>query len=1313
MDLERAKQLLLLAIDNKECSVIVKNTTYEERLYMFSYLIESLLEDDELNTKLTLDNIHDVKEFYGTLFTEEEAITAIVNKKVNIDSLIICMFCVKNEEKIQYLIEFVMKNYEIAEFTEVITYYSVDPQLIIDYLDEKGKDVDSYHLSCLIEHIDNDEIKIKTIEKYKDRINDYQYLNLGLSFNSIEYVLKFCNLFSDKFSNYFNTYGVDFPYKVINEKAKNIDDVIKLLRFFSNLLDSMNFAMVIETIEDDTIKIKLIDAFEIRDISQLFRIINSISDNRLRLEQFYKFQSDFEKNDLLGQFIEDLTDDEIKTQLLVQFVNVINLDAVEKILCSFKDDTLKINNMEKLMELKNSTSFVSPTIVSINDENTRIEIYKKYKEHFDIAYFIDLLSTIDSDEIKYQLIINYLNNINSFKIEKFTNVFDSDEYRFLLLEQFDSLIDGETIYYVSLQFADNRNISRLIKKYINLLDKDVLKNIIEDASEEYKYELLDFLGEPKLKTYYSCGLCYSLPNLSMFENELKPIIDDILKIYDGKEASVSDLKALIGLQAREIYEREKKASPLRFLPDGFIHEIIALSKGKDFKELLLDQQFIQKYNKIKSILVENFDDKTVLSSIINYSGVEKKSDREFLKSLLKALNIKEIQMGNKSYSDLLDAFIDALQKEFEIENINISDLYSQVDANDKNSVYLNRMNTIKRVYNNCINRLIERSLLPKNKEIGGLLSQICITCTNIEKRLFEQKQKEDLEKRIKKHLLVTDKGKELINKRRVEAIIKKNARLKRIFEDPNIKFNIKMDEVFKEFFPTYFGKKNINVLYSLMIDDQRFKVELTSDITPKEIDELPFEIANFKVNMKAQKHKLVVAILKSISRDDIDFGTLTLNPEIIKRLNVIKENLKGMKLDSNQLIPLLLYGSLDLVSNTNIENLILYYSSSKKYHIPRDKNGKPKALNIDNLRDYLLSSKKMSMRNTKEYIILGEDVIDVVDQTTIKDCIRHYTDAIVKRFYRTIPSVSGKFETDGNEYIYSSYDVCDPEQLIAGARMTSAVCTSCFQIGHAQSDTIKYITSSPNGIIVAIKDSTGKFLGRVYGYRIGNAVHFTRIYYNIPFDFETAMERIANDIISKSKEIDYVTCIPYTSARKEYMGNNKVYVNTPDEINRTQEGYYLYTDHGSYESICIVASRKPVAHATDVKFNREESKEKFYKPRRKAKTITIEKDADLNAIDDIVDVKKIIYSCNVDHNIIMHLSSARKIVYGEDWVIIDIEGRDPIIIKVDYGDIIEYGAIEYNNLLFNEINEALKLLMTKREEHDIVDSNDEPSLGGI
>ena len=54
-----------------------------------------------------------------------------------------------------------------------------------------------------------------------------------------------------------------------------------------------------------------------------------------------------------------------------------------------------------------------------------------------------------------------------------------------------------------------------------------------------------------------------------------------------------------------------------------------------------------------------------------------------------------------------------------------------------------------------------------------------------------------------------------------------------------------------------------------------------------------------------------------------------------------------------------------------------------------------------------------------------------------------------------------------------------------------------------------------------------------------------------------------------------------------------------------------------------------------------------------------------------------------------------------------------VIIKVDYGDIIEYGAIEYNNLLFNEINEALKLLMTKREEHDIVDSNDEPSLGGI
>ena len=445
-----------------------------------------------------------------------------------------------------------------------------------------------------------------------------------------------------------------------------------------------------------------------------------------------------------------------------------------------------------------------------------------------------------------------------------------------------------------------------------------------------------------------------------------------------------------------------------------------------------------------------------------------------------------------------------------------------------------------------------------------------------------------------------------------------------------------------------------------------------------------------------QKRKLIVSLLGLIYGTDFELGIYELNPSVVSMLDMIEEGVDRLISERTPITGLSIFEDVDIISPTSIPKLLLYYDHIKKSKSKRDLEVSKKALGVDTVGSYIDRVEKIALQGTKYYCVLKEPVVSTIKHEDIDKYYKHYLDTTSRRFYRTIPDVDGRFVSEGKVFRYRTYDVDDPEQLIAGARMTPDVKTSCFQLGHYQKDTFKYITSSPNGVIVAVEDEEGNFLGRVYGYRVGNTVHFTRIYFNVPFSFKEIMERIARDIIDGSSEIDYVTCIPNLSNETQYINKN-IINHPPEDIDYPQEEGVkpLDTDHGG-RFLSIVASRYPISNVDEVKFERKEISEKFYKKRKKPRLIDLSKLEEDE--EELEKAKNVAIRSGCDASIIATLSEADRIVLGEDWLIIESNGRK-VVLRIDYGE--KEVAKKYKQHVQVEIDETLKSLeQEKNQEED-------------
>ena len=185
------------------------------------------------------------------------------------------------------------------------------------------------------------------------------------------------------------------------------------------------------------------------------------------------------------------------------------------------------------------------------------------------------------------------------------------------------------------------------------------------------------------------------------------------------------------------------------------------------------------------------------------------------------------------------------------------------------------------------------------------------------------------------------------------------------------------------------------------------------------------------------------------------------------------------------------------------------------------------------------------------------------------------------------------------------------------------------------------------------------------------------MYYNEEFDFGELLAKVGEDIIKESEEIEFVTCIPYTDLKDHIAIPGSIETSElPNDIELTNEGERITTDHAAYGRISIIASRKGVTSIRKVKMHRDDINEKFYKFRKTPRIMNVG-----NEIDELEARKQIL--CSSSPKSIIYLQSAEDVIIGEDWVVLIISDKEPIIIKRNFEE------EEYSELVDSEISQAL------------------------
>ena len=1180
----------------------------------------------------------------------------------------------------------------------------------------------------LVQYISDDE-KIKFIDEVSDLdLSPYMFVSLLFDLESTDLMIsKSLELVKKGKINYLDfkqvVYGIgdksiiDFAIKQVSAKNIDTDSLIGLISVISS--DKLKADFTLEMIKQQ----RLSDS-DLETIVLFFKDKNIIIDFLLRIKDLEirvncldnlianRLLQEFELNNVVALIFEN--DDQI-INFIFQIFGKYNHGTYSscKVGTFIKDDNKKINTVLRILESGCKIDInLNLIIESIENDNLKanfiMQLVNKY--NIDSSYMSLAISSIKNDDLKIKLVSNLL-ELGKFQNEYLSKIISSindDSKRISFIKQMfqenrlndinwihvvDSLKD-ESILSLILALSEYENSYQIVFNIIKTIDKNELKyKALEIISNKYN----QFSITEKCK---ECGFLKNFETIDEYKcNELSGRVNEIIELYNGKvHPSISNLKSLIGIQAINNFDIERNGiDQHRYIPGNAAEIIVSRLEEVGYENIINHMDFIldvigtefkesEIINLYNSFLEKekrfNNNDKVIISDIEknkNMLEIDTLSFEDYLLlTVLNKLNIRYSLIGGEYKNDLLKNYFLSLKNIISSYNMSIKELLTK-----------SNINKFKEIFNSATRAVLSNSLIiEENTKDGGLLTQLCTYVLNIQQRNGEEKHKIELQEKIRQNLLLTEKGKDEIIRRRVDDLIKEIMG-NDFFERKDKDFSSKMNDVFAKLAYDYSGEKNTKVLEELMSKDIRFKEHLSQKITSQEKDKLPFDRKYFMLDEKVQMLKMIVSILNSLNIDAVkDISLDTLNG----RMDVIKSNLKEIISDTKSSgYELLRFDDLELLSENNLSSLLLFYK------LIRDSKSNGKSLNPENFTFYINKTRAQSFVNSKYSSTLGQECINMLEEPgVIIANYDHYINNVSNRLYRTIPNINGEFISGEEKLKYRSYDVDDPEQLIAGVRIPAEIKSSCFRIGGFQNDTIKYITSSPNGIIIAVENEKGEFMGRVYGYRVGNTVHFTRVYYTKPYDFKEAIECIGKSIIDSSNEIDYVTCIDETCTGKRYINKNIVYCNS-NTITKTQEGNQLETDHKIISGTSIVAMRKNLDNINDAKFEREPNTERFYKNRNFKISVI-----DINSPNGIQNEE---YQNNMNHainiiyrsgnsNYINNLKSIDNIIVGYDWVILYKKGEIIMPISINYGNTDE--AYQYQKIVQSEIDNAINYLVNNK-----------------
>ena len=460
----------------------------------------------------------------------------------------------------------------------------------------------------------------------------------------------------------------------------------------------------------------------------------------------------------------------------------------------------------------------------------------------------------------------------------------------------------------------------------------------------------------------------------------------VTKVDDFKKRTIADKLKTCNSWNREklINKVNEKEIPLlkRFDQIKLAESNLSEEARKEIERILFsDKQNISEEEKrklydiggltlegVKSLSHEQVKQlENTLGVVLTMDGMKKALGVEWTEEECKLFLTLEEQLSIKRDNpELMIAYFNSVKEALKNKEMSLSELFATINVKEvKNSdaEFDNMAEKFREIFALATERTILKAIIDENRGVpGSLLTQICTYALNCEQRIEEEKETKLLESLVAEELLLTDKGREKIESNRIVEILKRDSDLYEVFEDKNVKFNEKMNIIFSKMYPSYQGKaKDLKVLHSLMIGDEKYKEELSIEPTLEERKVLPIKPYYFTFDKELQKEKLMVSILNAVNVDRLSPGEEKLSTGIIGRLDALEDSIDLMLKDNSlsKEIGSLMFEELGLVDRDSISDLLLFYKKIKTSKAKNDTELSKKEFNIDNLKEYVDRSKKI------------------------------------------------------------------------------------------------------------------------------------------------------------------------------------------------------------------------------------------------------------------------------------------------------------------------------------------------------------------
>lgn len=523
-----------------------------------------------------------------------------MNKNKNYNDFV-NLLSFEERKYIFYNIEALADNYAVFNDNEFLKYFFKQEEAIILYENiNEMSDLLKFILGMNL----NDELKKQIIPTI---FYDFYKKELALTMEKSEDQIEMLNYIINedlKFSLLANM--KDTRYKLDYLKKMDINDE----RFDNQIF------VIITAINDDNSLIEIMDFIneKLSDRDDYkFEVIRKFSNDQLKL----KYLDTFFNEEYKLAIIETLNDDYKKIEIMKKIVSNnpnISLNRLEGVLCSLKDDKLKLENIYLLEENKYLISLV---LQSLNSDILKLENMHLAKE-----YFAGVIISLQDDNLKEA----NLNLVPKFQLMSLINSFENAEKKFELISQ--NIEDIDIAYLIHADYLDKVKTiyPNIIFKIGNLYGLN--NNNFTKVIEKYGYNIIKFLENKNIT---------DLINLDEEEFNKTLLILDTQK---AKQMNMTDVDNIIGALLQREFRFSNKDIVLIFSNlENFID-------NKDINQIKIKLDEINKTIDINEVL---------LKYNINYE--------QFLEGLI---------TGKTEFKNILheitDSYIDAKRTEYLLEN---------------------------------------------------------------------------------------------------------------------------------------------------------------------------------------------------------------------------------------------------------------------------------------------------------------------------------------------------------------------------------------------------------------------------------------------------------------------------------------------------------------------------------------------------------------------------------------------------------------------------------------------------------------------